>query len=144
MNAKQKTKWLRSEHYLAWVRTLPSVVSGQFGCVAHHLIGHGRCGTQKTHDYWAMPLTDSEHKELHNYGWSWWEVKGGSQWKHVAKTLRTAMQSGVLDHAPLDDLDMFILSGFNDQEYCDAIIGCIEAKEITLNKKAALGRENIL
>lgn len=139
MSAKQKTKWLRSEPYLAWVRTQPSAVSGKMGCVAHHLIGHGRCGTEKTHDYWAIPLTDAEHKELHDKGWKWFEAKYCSQFVLACQTLGRATETGVLKKTiPAE----FRFSG-DEENVCNQYIVYLNSTLITVNKKAALGRENV-
>lgn len=86
----------RSDEYLAWVRSLPSVQSGRMGCVAHHTIGHGRCGTSKTSDLLAIPLTDDEHKVLHDRGWAAWEALHGSQLEHAARTMDRAVSEGIL------------------------------------------------
>lgn len=87
---------LRSPEYLAWVRSQPSVESGHYGCVAHHCIGGGRCSTLKTSDYFAIPLTDLEHKALHDHGWRAWEEKNGSQLEHAARVMEQAIREGVL------------------------------------------------
>lgn len=97
MTAFQKTKANRSEAYLAWVRRQPSVESGSYGCVAHHIVGHGRCGTVKSDDFLALPLTDSEHKRLHDHGWREWEDRNGSQLEHAARMLVKAISEGVLE-----------------------------------------------
>ena len=86
---------LRSPEWLAYVRSLPSAESGQRPCVAHHLIG-GRYSTLKTSDYLAFPLTDTEHKALHHWGWVEWESKNGNQAAHSAATLRQGIRDGVL------------------------------------------------
>lgn len=82
--------------YLAYVRTLPSVESGLMGCVAHHPVGHGRGGNRKCSDFLAIPLTDAEHKRLHNEGWPAWEERCGSQLDHAAKILAQACNDGLL------------------------------------------------
>lgn len=86
---------LRSPEYLAYVRTLPSVESGSYGCCAHHSIG-GRYSTLKTSDFYAIPLTDDEHKRLHNEGWRRWEERCGSQMEHAARIMEQAIRDGVL------------------------------------------------
>jgi len=87
---------LRDELYLKWVRAQPSVESGQYGCIAHHLIGGGRFSTLKTSDYLAIPLTDAEHRVLHDKGWRAWEALHGSQKEHAADVLLQAIIEGVL------------------------------------------------
>lgn len=88
---------MKDEKYLAWVRSLPSALSGKKPCVAHHRIGHGRLGNEKESDYQAMPLTDAEHKQLHDIGWSAWEsLHCVDQRVMVMKTLMEAIRLGVL------------------------------------------------
>jgi hypothetical protein len=87
---------LRSPEYLAWVRSQPSVESGQYGCIAHHPVGHGRLSTLKCSDYFAIPLTDAEHKVLHDKGWKAWEERNGSQLEHAARIMEQAIREGVL------------------------------------------------
>ena len=85
----------RCDDYLAYVRSLPSVESGQLGCVAHHAIGN-RYSTLKTSDYFTIPLTDAEHKILHDKAWRAWEELHGSQREHAADVLLQAIRDGVL------------------------------------------------
>jgi hypothetical protein len=87
-----KTPQLRDEKYLAWVRTQPSCISGQLGCVAHHVISK-RFSSQKTSDYMAIPLTDAEHKKLHE-SWPEWEKVHGEQRMHSLATLLNAIAAG--------------------------------------------------
>lgn len=88
----------RSEKYLAWVRTLPSVISERPADDAHHLIGHGQGGMGTTvTDIWTFPLTRDEHGELHNIGWVVWEDKYGDQWQFVGKILHKAIIEGIID-----------------------------------------------
>lgn len=90
---------LRSPEWLSYVRSLPSVESGQMGCVAHHAIG-GRYSTLKTSDYFAIPLTDAEHKRLHDWGWAEWESKHGNQMAHAEAVMKRAIEAGVLVWKP--------------------------------------------
>lgn len=85
----------RCDAYLAWVRSQPSVVSGAMGCVAHHVCG-GRYSTQKTSDFLAIPLTDAEHKVLHDHGWREWEAEHGQQLAFSARMLDRAIAEGIL------------------------------------------------
>ena len=146
MNAKPKTKWLRSPEYLAWVRTLPSVVSGQTGCVAHHLAGYGNRGNTKVHDFWTIPLTGNEHNlgvgSLHS-GVETWEARHGEQWNHVASTLGRAIAVGVLKVLDLGAADMETQDFESNENYCNEVIELIDLGAIVVNKKAALGRENV-
>lgn len=83
----------RDSKYLAWVKTLPSVISQRPADDPHHLIGHGYSGMgTKTSDYWTFPLTRDEHQDLHS-GWKVWEEKHGSQWKYVVLTLSQYLES---------------------------------------------------
>ena len=94
------TKPWRSQKYLNWVKTLPSVISGRPADDAHHLIGHGQGGMgTKVTDLWVFPLTRDEHTELHNIGWRAWEEKHGSQWKYIAETLKRAYEEGLINVA---------------------------------------------
>ena len=82
--------------YLAWVRSLPSAATGMVGCIAHHRIGH-RYSQHKVSDFEAMPLTDAEHKQLHNHGVHTFEDEvGRTEWEMIAKTLLEAVRQGVL------------------------------------------------
>jgi hypothetical protein len=92
----QKVKPLRSQKYLDWVKTQPSVISGRPADDAHHIKGHGYGGTTKPSDYFTFPLTRDEHTHFHNIGWQSWEAKYGSQWKYIAETLERAIREGVL------------------------------------------------
>jgi hypothetical protein len=90
VNYTRATKTYRSERYLAWVRSLPSVVDGAIGCVAHHITGHGQGGMAiKPSDLLTFPLTPEQHGELH-HDFKAWEYLYGSQWKWVALTLAGA------------------------------------------------------
>lgn len=93
---------MRDDAWLDWVRSQPSCISGGFTRwndsgdgrnVAHHVVG-GRCSTSKTSDYLAIPLTDTEHKWLHQFGWRAWESEHGDQRRHSANMLLAALQSG--------------------------------------------------
>lgn len=83
----------RCEEYLAWIRSQPSVESGERGCVAHHVLGN-RYGTLKTSDFLAIPLTDLEHKRLHQ-DWREWERLHGPQRAHSAELLDRAISLGL-------------------------------------------------
>ncbi len=91
----------RSERYLAWVRKLPSVLSGKTPCDAHHLVGHGLKGKGgKVSDMLVFPLTHEEHQEsktaLHVLGSSDWERRFDDQRIFVLQTLVEAIHRGVL------------------------------------------------
>ncbi len=146
MAAKQKTKWLRSPEYLAWVRTLPCVVRGTSPSHAHHMTGYGNRGNTKVHDFWALPLNPLEHTEgagcIHQ-GHETWEAEHGSQWAHVASVLGRAIAVGVLKVLDLGATDIKTQDFESNENYCNEVIELIGLGAIVLNKKAALGRENV-
>ena len=55
-------KPVRDERYKAFVRSLPSAVSGRYACDPCHTGGHG-IGT-KSSDLSCIPLTRKEHREF--------------------------------------------------------------------------------
>jgi hypothetical protein len=75
---------IKDERHLAFIRTLPSVLSGAFGCEACHI----RYGdpmyrkkhtgkSQKPDDAWTLPLTPDEHRNQHdNNEREWWRAQG--------------------------------------------------------------------
>ena len=64
---------IRDDRHLAFIRTLPSVLSGVYGCEACH-IRYGdpmyrkkRTGKgQKPDDCWVIPMTPDEHRDQHS------------------------------------------------------------------------------
>lgn len=60
----RQCKPARNGKYRAWIRSLPSVVSGKMGCDAAHTGDDGGMA-QKASDYSCIPLTREEHGELH-------------------------------------------------------------------------------
>jgi hypothetical protein len=72
------------DKHLAFVRTLPSVISGQFGVEACHIrFGDGRYNkpttgkAQKPSDCWVLPLTPEEHRDQHSRNEvQWWKSHG--------------------------------------------------------------------
>jgi len=77
----------RNARYLAWVRTLPSAVSGLEGnCEAAHTGSDGGWG-QKASDYTAIPLTPEEHLEYHRLGREQFESKYGIDCAKVVRSL---------------------------------------------------------
>lgn len=75
---------MKDDAHLAFIRTLPSVISGEIGCEACHV----RYGdpiyrkkhtgkAQKPDDAWTVPLTPSEHRDQHDGNEkAWWERHG--------------------------------------------------------------------
>ena len=96
MPAIPKADPFRSRAYLDWVKSLPSVVSGRPADDPHHLIGHGRLGSVKTSDLWAIPLTRDEHDALHSGGWARWEEINGLQAMFALRTIEVAVKSGII------------------------------------------------
>ncbi len=77
-------KRIRDEGHLAFIRSLPSVISGRYGCEACH-IRYGdpiyrkkKTGMrQKPDDCWVLPLTPDEHRDQHaGNEKAWWASKG--------------------------------------------------------------------
>lgn len=91
-----KAEPFRSRRYLDWVKTQPSVISGQPGDDPHHVIGHGRLGSVKHSDLWTFPLTRVEHDALHSKGAKAWEEEHGSQLLHALRTIERAVKLGIL------------------------------------------------
>lgn len=58
-----------------WIAAQPSVASGRGPCVGHHVQGGG--GSRKADACWIVPITASEHAELHQHGKRWFEAKYG-------------------------------------------------------------------
>lgn len=93
--ARPKLPRWECERYLAFVRQLPCVVTGQHGVEAHHLIGHGEGQMGgKAHDLLVMPLCHEAHRQLHA-DVKTWEREHGSQLVHVLRTIKTALGMGV-------------------------------------------------
>lgn len=75
---------IKDDAHLAFIRTLPSVLSGKFGCEACH-IRYGDPTYRKKHtgkaqkpdDAWVLPLTPEEHRDQHdNNEREWWMSNG--------------------------------------------------------------------
>lgn len=67
---RQREERIEAPKHLAWVRSLPSCVSGRRADIeAHHLLrGAGRGFGRKAHDSEVVPLTHDEHMALHHHG----------------------------------------------------------------------------
>ncbi|HEX5935895.1 MAG TPA: hypothetical protein VFY63_17175 [Pseudorhizobium sp.] len=77
-------KRITDDRHLAFIRTLPSVLSGAFGCEACH-IRYGDPMYRKKHtgkaqkpdDAWTIPLTSDEHRDQHAANErEWWLSQG--------------------------------------------------------------------
>ncbi len=80
----RKQKRITDDAHLAFIRTLPSLISGALGCEAAH-IRYGDAGYrkkrtgkgQKPDDAWTVPLTPSEHRDQHSTNErEWWAEHG--------------------------------------------------------------------
>lgn len=82
----KKQRRIEDPAHLAFIRKLPSVVSGKTPCEACHiragnpLYRKKRTGLQqKPDDAWALPLTADEHKHQHSENEKeWWRAQGVS------------------------------------------------------------------
>lgn len=71
--SSKKTRRIEDPAHLAFIRKLPSVISGQYGCEACHIRTgsalHNKKKTgksQKSSDCWTLPMTPAEHKAQHS------------------------------------------------------------------------------
>lgn len=85
----------KAPEFLTYVRSLPSAASGLIGCIAHHRIGH-RYSQRKVSDYQSMPLTDTEHRQLHAGMEDFVREHGKTEWEMIGRTLYQAVADGVL------------------------------------------------
>jgi len=102
----------KSRKYLDWVKSLPSAISGMPADDPHHIHGHNQGGTGLTaSDMFSFPLSRKEHSELHQEGWKQWELRWGSQWEYVARTLELAIKQGVLSYDLVEnEIDMLVIN----------------------------------
>lgn len=79
--SSKATKTFKDEAHLAFVRRLPSPISGSFACDPAHIRAgsaiHNKKRTgagQKSSDCWVIPLTRAEHDSQHDHGdeLAWW------------------------------------------------------------------------
>jgi hypothetical protein len=64
---KRRTSRARDWRYRAWIRSLPSAVSGYRGSEAAHTGTDGGM-SMKASDFSCIPLTPEEHREYHRIG----------------------------------------------------------------------------
>lgn len=71
--SSKATSSFKDEAHLAFIRKLPSVISGAYGCDACHIRAGSpqnnkkrTGGAQKPSDCWTLPLTREEHVEQHS------------------------------------------------------------------------------
>ncbi|TPM89830.1 hypothetical protein [Mesorhizobium sp. B2-1-3A] len=83
--SSKATKSFKDEAHLAFIRKLPSVISGVYGCDPAHISAgspiHNKKrtgGAQKASDCWTVPLTRAEHDAQHDHGdeLAWWKLQG--------------------------------------------------------------------
>lgn len=82
--SSRATKRIEDPAHLAFIRKLPSVVSGEFGSEACHIRTGSALhrkkhtgGAQKPDDCWTLPLSPSEHREQHSTNeLAWWRSHG--------------------------------------------------------------------
>ena len=80
----RETKRRENPKHLAFLRTLPSVVSGVYGVEAAHIRmaspKHGKQSTgkgAKPDDRFCLPLTPAEHRAQHSMKeLAWWQSQG--------------------------------------------------------------------
>ena len=72
--SKERRGPARDSAYRTWIRTLPSLVSGLYGCECCHFGTDGGM-SQKASDYTTGPLTPAEHREYHQIGKKTFERK---------------------------------------------------------------------
>lgn len=82
----------RNWKYRAWIRTLPSVVSGRMGCEACHTVNNGMCS--KGSCYSCVPLTRDEHQE-YDAGRENFERKYGVKMTDIVRGLNRAFFSHI-------------------------------------------------
>lgn len=76
----------RDPQYLAWIRTLPSVISGYGPCEACHTGSDGGM-SMKASDYSCVPMTPAEHREYHQIGKHAMESKYGISYARAVRRL---------------------------------------------------------
>ena len=84
----------RDYRYRAWIRTLPSAISGLLGCEAAHTGTDGGM-RQKSSDYTCIPLTPQEHREYHTIGKKDFELKYGISCEVICRRLYDLWKRGM-------------------------------------------------
>jgi len=85
----------KAPEYLTYVRSLVSAASGMVGVQAHHRIG-GRFSQRRVDDFQVMPLTPTEHSQLHGGMDDFVREYGKTEWEMIGRTLHQAVMDGVL------------------------------------------------
>lgn len=82
---RRKHPRVKSEGYLAFIRSLPCVITGGYPVEAAHIrfgdMAYGKRGTgaaEKPDDRWCLPLTPDMHRSQHARGdeRAWWAEAG--------------------------------------------------------------------
>lgn len=92
---------VEDKDYLAFVASLPCVITGERPVEVHHTVGHGLKGVgEKVSDYLSFPLSPTLHRTgkqaLHVVGHKAWEELHGNQMEYVGRTLFEAVMRGVI------------------------------------------------
>lgn len=82
--SSKSTSSFKDEAHLAFIRKLPSVISGAFGCDACHIRAGSpqynkkrTGGAQKPSDCWTLPMTREEHVAQHSVDeLAFWRAQG--------------------------------------------------------------------
>jgi hypothetical protein len=83
--SSKATKSFKDDKHLAFIRLLPSCISGERPCDAAHISAGNPLynkkrtgGAQKASDCWTVPLTRREHEAQTNHGdeLAWWRSHG--------------------------------------------------------------------
>lgn len=82
----RKTRSARNWKYRAWIRTLPSAVSGLRPCEAAHTGSDGGM-RMKSSDYSCIPLRAEEHLEFHRIGKKAFAERYGIDCAEIAQRL---------------------------------------------------------
>lgn len=77
----------RNWRYRAWIRSLPSAISGAYGCEACHTGSDGGMSL-KSSDYSCIPLTHVEHMRLHALGRKQFEALHEVNLDRIVSSLR--------------------------------------------------------
>lgn len=90
----KKQKRIVDDAHLAFIRKLPSVISGREGCEACH-IRYGDPVYRKKHtgmaqkpdDCWTLPMTPDEHRSQHGGNEQEWWVEHGIDPLHLSQAI---------------------------------------------------------
>jgi hypothetical protein len=85
-----------SEARVLWVQALPSVVSGKGPCQNAHTKGDG--AGRKAGYQWIVPLTESEHEQLHKRGKASFEAAHQIDLDHEASLTDARYEQYVAAH----------------------------------------------